>query len=260
MRPSALCVLLLWSLAACSSRGTDKRVRIAAASDLTKAFEELGRAFQARTQIAPEFTFGSSGLLAKQIEQGAPFFLFAAANQSFVWNVVAAGRCDAASVRTYGRGRIVVWARDGVIPPARLEDLADETRYKKLAIANPEHAPYGLAAKQALQQTGLWARLEPRIVLGENIQTTMRYARDGNVDVAIVALSLAGVSAGGGYLAIDQALHEPLDQQLVVCGKGAEADAARRFADFLTSSEGRDIMTRYGFVLPEPPPRAEPAP
>jgi molybdate transport system substrate-binding protein len=246
---AALAALLA---AACSKGESGRKVRVAAASDLAKAFEELGKEFKERSKITPEFTFGSSGLLAKQIEQGAPYFLFAAANQEFVAKVVAAGRCDGGTVKTYGRGRIVVWTRAGVAAPVRLADLADAARYKKIAIANPEHAPYGLAAKQALEKTGLWEQVQPRIILGDNIQTTMLYARNGNVDVAIVALSLAVVADGGAYLAIDPALHEPLDQQLVVCGNGEEADAARQLVEFISSREGREIMTRYGFVVPNP--------
>lgn len=246
---AALCALLGICLGACSRSPGGRKVRVAAAADLAKAFEEVAKEFQARTKIAPEITFGSSGLLSKQIEQGAPYYLFAAANKAFVDNVVAAGRCDGATVTTYGRGRIVVWTRTGVPAPARLADLADASRFKRIAIANPEHAPYGLAAQQALQRSGLWDQVEPRLVLGDNIQTTMLYAREGNVDVAIVALSLAVVANGGAYLPIEQALHEPLDQQLVVCGRGAEADAARQLAAFLGSREGREIMTRYGFVL-----------
>ncbi len=205
-------LLVLLGTAACSKKSSGRTVRVAAASDLAKAFEEVAKEFKARTGITPDLTLGSSGLLAKQIEQGAPFYLFAAANKDFVGKVVAAGKCDGATARIYGRGRVVVWARSGVPAPAQLADLADATRYKKIAIANPEHAPYGLAAQQALQRTGLWEQLEPRIVLGDNIQTTMLYARNGNVDVAIVALSLAVVADGGAYLPIDQGLHTPLDQ------------------------------------------------
>jgi len=245
------CVLLgiCLPLAACGSKRSGRRVRVAAASDLGKAFEEVGKEFASRAQITPEITFGSSGLLARQIEQGAPFSLFAAANKEFVDRVIKAGRCDGATSRTYGRGRIVVWARAGGKAPAQLADLADAARFKKIAIANPEHAPYGLAAKQALQKSGLWEAVEPRLILGDNIQTTMLYAREGNVDVAIVALSLAVVADGGSYLAIDQALHDPLDQQLVVCGAGEEAEAARQLAAFIGSREGREIMTRYGFAI-----------
>ena len=225
-------------------------MRIAAASDLAKAFTELGKEFETRTGITPNLTFGSSGLLSTQIIEGAPFFLFAAANKDFVTKVVAAGKCDGSTARLYARGRVVVWTRNDVPPPVRLADLA-EPRFKRIAIANPEHAPYGTAAKQALEKHGLWAQIQSRIVFAENIQTTMHYARDGNADAALVALSLAVVSDGGAYLPVDPSLHDPLDQQLVVCGNGPEADAARQFADFIGSREGREVMTRYGFVLPQ---------
>ncbi|MEO8700628.1 MAG: molybdate ABC transporter substrate-binding protein [Kofleriaceae bacterium] len=247
-------VLLLLVAAACSSKSSGRTVRIAAAADLSKAFEEIGKEFTTRTGIKPQFTFGSSGLLSKQISEGAPYFLFAAANEKFAQQAVQAGRCDAASAKFYARGRIVVWTPSDVVAPVNLSDLADAKRFKKIAIANPEHAPYGLAARQALEKSNLWSQLESRMVLGENVQATMLYARDHNADAAIVALSLAVVTEGGSYLRIDPALHAPLDQQLVVCGNGEEADAARQFADFVGSRDGREIMIRYGFLLPEEQP------
>src|SRR5690349_14897395 len=185
-----LLVLALVAAGACSKSG--HKVRVAAAADLAKAFTELSNEFKARTGIALELEFGSSGLLAKQIEQGAPFALFAAANREYVDQAVKAGRCDGATAHPYARGRIVVWTPAGVQAPAKLADLADP-RFRKIAIANPEHAPYGRAAKQALEKDGVWPQVENRIVLGENVQATMLYARDHNADAAIVALSLAVV-------------------------------------------------------------------
>lgn len=244
-------VLAVVALAACSSRsGASRKVRIAAASDLQKAFTELGKEFEDKTKVSPEFNFGSSGLLAKQIEQGAPFFLFAAANKDFVAQVVATGRCDGTTARLYARGKIVVWTASGGPAPVKLEDLA-KPEFRRIAIANPEHAPYGRAAKQALEKAGIWSQIEPRLVLGDNIQATMLYAKEHNVDAAIVALSLAVVTDGGTSLPIDPASYDPLDQQLVVCGAGEEADAARQFADFVSSREGREVMSRYGFQLPD---------
>ena len=241
---------MLALVAGCSSKSNGRTVRVAAASDLARAFEEIGKEFTARTGITPEFNFGSSGLLAKQIEQGAPYFLFAAANREFADNVIKSGRCDGTSSRMYARGRLVVWTPSGVAAPTKLADLADP-RFKRIAIANPEHAPYGTAAKQALEKAGVWPQVESRMVLAENVQATMLYARDHNAEAALVALSLAVVTDGGAFLPIDQSLHEPLDQQLVVCGNGEEADAARQLSEFINSREGREIMTRYGFLLPD---------
>lgn len=241
-------------LAACSSKSDGRTVRIAAASDLQRAFTELGAEFKARTGITPEFNFGSSGLLAKQIEQGAPYFLFASANKAFAEQVVTAGRCDGATSRLYAQGRIVVWTAPGKKAPMALTDLASPD-YKRIGIANPDHAPYGVAAKQAFETVGIWDKIQDRLVLGENIQATMLIAKNGDVDAAVVALSLAVVADGGTSLKIDPAQYKPLDQQLVVCGKGEEADAARRFADFLDSREGREVMSRYGFQLPTDKPR-----
>ncbi len=242
-------------LAACSSKSQDRTVRVAAASDLQRAFTELGAEFKTRTGITPEFNFGSSGLLAKQIEQGAPFFLFASANKAFADQVVKAGRCDGETGRLYAQGRIVVWTAPGKKAPMALTDLANP-EFKRIGIANPDHAPYGVAARQALESAGVWSSIQDKMVLGENIQATMLIAKNGDVDAAIVALSLAVVADGGTSLKIDPSLHAPLDQKLVVCGKGAEADAARRFADFVDSREGREVMSRYGFQLPADKPRS----
>lgn len=243
-------LIVLALVAACSSKHSGRSVRIAAAADLARAYDELGKAFQQKTGITPQFQFGSSGLLAKQIEEGAPFFLFAAANKDYVDQVITAGRCDAKSERIYARGRIVVWSQNGTQAPVKLTDLTDP-RFKKIAIANPEHAPYGRAAKQALEKAGIWDAIQPKLVLGENVQATMQYARTGAVDAAVIALSLAVVSDGGSFLQIDEDQYEPLDQAMVVCGNGEEADSAHQFEEFISSPDGREVMTRYGFVLPD---------
>jgi molybdate transport system substrate-binding protein len=247
MRSAALLAAIL--CLACSPRSPARAIRVAAAADLANAFAELGHEFETRTGIRVEAEYGSSGLLAKQIEQGAPFALFAAANREYVEQVVKAGRCDGATAQSYARGRLVVWTRNGAARPAQLADLADP-RFKKIAIANPEHAPYGKAAREALERAQLWTQLEPKIVLGENVQATMLYARDGNADAAIVALSLAAVTNGGASLPVDPALHAPLDQAMVVCGTGPAAAEAKQLEAFIGSREGREVMTRYGFTLP----------
>jgi molybdate transport system substrate-binding protein len=236
--------------AACSGKSNERTVRVAAASDLSRAFAEVGKEFTSKTGIQPIFDFGSSGLLAKQIAQGAPFALFAAANREYVDQAVASGHCDGKSITPYARGRVVVWTPNGVAAPAKLEDLTD-ARFEHVAIANPDHAPYGHAAKQALERAGLWSRLEGRIVIADSVQATMQYAQAHTVQASLVALSLAVVTDGGSFLPIEASLYDPLEQSLVVCGTGEQADAARQLVAFLASSAGREIMTRYGFTLPK---------
>ncbi|MBL8613104.1 MAG: molybdate ABC transporter substrate-binding protein [Myxococcales bacterium] len=225
-----------------------KPLRVAAAADLGFAFKEMGAAYEKKTGQRVDFSFGSTGLLAKQIIEGAPFDVFAAANVSFVDDVVKSGRCREGTKARYAQGRIVVWAKDPGQRPAALADLA-QARYAKIGIANPEHAPYGRAAVEALTSVGAWEAVKPRAVYGENVQQTLVYAQSGNTDVSIVALSLAVVSKGA-YTPIDPALHKPLDQALVVCDGGGQPEAGRGFAAFVGSPEGRAIMTRYGFLLP----------
>lgn len=248
-------IVLSLSLAACGRSGDKARqgepLRVAAAADLALAFKDVGAAFEKSRGKKVDFSFGSTGLLAKQIEDGAPFDVFAGANVSFIDEAVASGACDEETKKLYARGRIVLWAKDQDALPKKLEDLSD-AKYGKIAIANPEHAPYGLAGKQALTSLGLWSNVSPRAVYGENIQQTLMFGQSGNAEVAIVALSLAVVSQGA-YLPIDPALHAPLDQALVVCKggkKGPKLNEAKAFVDFVSSSEGRAIMTKYGFLLP----------
>lgn len=218
-------------------------LKVAAAADLAKAFGELGAAYEKEHGQKVVFSFGSTGLLAKQIEEGAPFDLFAAANVSFVDEAVKSGACSDATKALYARGRIVAWTKDGDAP--RMADLA-APRWAKIAIANPEHAPYGRAAKEAMQKAGVWDAVASRVVYGENVQQTLQFAQSGNADVAIVALSLAVVS-GGKYAPVDPAMHAPLEQALVVCKGGP---GAREFAAYVNADAGRSVMRRYGFLLP----------
>lgn len=227
-------------------------IRVAAASDLTQAFEQQGRAFEQATGTAVTFSFGSSGLLAKQLREGAPFDVFAAANVAFADEAVAAGACDGATKQVWVRGRIALWSKAGA---PSLEALADE-RFHRVAIANPAHAPYGLAAKQALTKANLWSALEPRLVLAENVRQALQFAETGNADAAIVALSLVVKDQAHPWVLIDDALHAPLDQALVVCTRGANREGGAAFTRFVTSAPGLKVMSGFGFSEPQGgPPR-----
>jgi molybdate transport system substrate-binding protein len=221
-------------------------VQVAAASDLSVAFEELGRVFEARTGRRVTFSFAASGALAQQLSQGAPFDVFAAANASFVDRAIQAGACDGATKRLYARGHVVAWTRPGVPRLQALHDLASP-RVERISIANPETAPYGKAAKEALQTAGLWAKVEHKIVQADNVRQALQLAQTGNVEVALVARSLVILDTAGAALPIDAALHRPIEQTLVVCRRGKNQDGGRDFAELVESSEGRALLARHGF-------------
>lgn len=219
-------------------------LKVAAAADLALVFPEIGALLERETGTKVVFSFGSSGLLAKQVADGGPFDVYAAANVSFVDELVAKGRCTSASRVVYGIGRVGVWSRDREVS---LEDLA-QPEVVKIAISHPDHAPYGLAAKQALVSRGAWDTLLPKLVYGENARQTMQLAESGNVEAAFVPLSLATAAKGGHFVLIDSALHRPLEQGMAACGKNAELGA--RFVALVMSDRGRAIMRKYGFLLP----------
>lgn len=242
-RGEGITLLLLLLLAGCKS-AAPAPLRVAAASDLTEAWTELGARFEAETKIKVVFSFGSSGLLAKQLAEGAPFDVFAAANAAFVDVTVKAGACDGATVQRYARGRLAAWSLSGPLPS--LESIADE-RNERIALANPEHAPYGRAAKEALERAGLWKQLEPRVVYAENVRQALQLASTGNAEVALVAYSNVINRPDGVKLVVDESLYAPIEQSLVRCGRGGQPGAAKRFVEFLGSSESKELMTRSGF-------------
>jgi molybdate transport system substrate-binding protein len=221
-------------------------VRVAAASDLAVAFKEVTAEFTRKEGIEVDVIPGSSGQLAQKIGEDAPYDVFFAANVSFVDDVIKSGDCDEASKKLYARGKIVIWSKGPV--PGSLAELPATSG--KIAIANPDHAPYGKAAKQAMEAAGVWDQVKDRIVYGNNIQHTLELAQTGNAPIAIVALSLAMVDKEGSYSPIDDGLYKPLDQAVVVCKHGRAHAGGQKFADFVMSPAGREIMKRYGFKLP----------
>ncbi|MFH0902059.1 MAG: molybdate ABC transporter substrate-binding protein [Pseudomonadota bacterium] len=247
-------VLLVSACRADGGRASNPPIRVAAAADLAAAFAEIGHAFERDTGQRVSFSFGSTGLFAKQIEEGAPFDLFAAASVSYVDEVVAAGVCDAATKTLYARGRLAIWTSRGAAkkttaPPQSIAELA-EARFRRIAIANPEHAPYGVAAREALVAAGIWEQVRSRMVYGENVRQALQLAETGNVEAAIVALALVIRKDDGAWSLVDENLHRPIDQALVSCRRGGRFAGGRAFATFLVSETGREMMRRYGFSVP----------
>ena len=248
-----LTVALLVTSPGCSRQNSRieqrNEITVAAAADLTPAFEEIGRSFEQATGIKVTYSFGSTGSLAKQIENGLPVDLFAAANTEFIDGLERKGLIVPGSKAPYARGRITIWvnAASG-LKIEKLEDLA-RPEVEKIGMANPEHAPYGTAAREALQSVGIWDAVKDKIVFGENVRVAMQYAETGNVDVSIVALSLS-VQSKGRWVLIPEQLHNPLDQALAVIKSTKHEQEARRFVAFVNGPEGRPIMRKYGFILP----------
>jgi molybdate transport system substrate-binding protein len=219
------------------------------ASDLTVAFREIAALFEKGTGTKVVLVLGSTGNLAKQIEHGAPADIFFAANASFVDDLQTKGAVIPETRQLYAQGRIVLAVpRDSKLSIQRLEDLR-RPEVKRIAIANPEHAPYGRAAQEALQAAGVWDALKPRLVYGENIRHALQFIETGAVDAGIVALSVADTPAVR-YVSIDPALHAPLNQIAAVVKRSARPELALAFLQFVNGPEGRPIMKRYGFLLP----------
>jgi molybdate transport system substrate-binding protein len=225
---------------------------VAAASDLQLVFPEIGERFTAESGQPVVFTFGATGNLTTQIENGAPFDVLAAANVAFIDRLAEQDLILPGSRRLYGQGRIaLVVNRASGLAVTRLEELLDPA-ITPIAIANPEHAPYGQAAREALQSAGVWDEVEPRLVLGENVAQAMQFVQSGDAPVGIVAASIAG-AAEVASTALPAELHAPINQEMAVIKGTPREAAARAFVDFVNSPAGREILARHGFQSPGGP-------
>jgi molybdate transport system substrate-binding protein len=221
-------------------------VLVFAASDLGPAFAQIVPQFERKTQTDVTLVLGSTGMLAQQIRNGAPADVFFAANESFIADLAAENLTLRQTHAIYARGRIAtVTLRSGGVRINDLKDLAD-ARIKRIAIANPQHAPYGLAAKQAIEAAGLWGTLEPKLVFGENVQQAMQFVRSGSAEAGIVARSIADTSDVHWKL-VDARLHRPLDQMATVLSRTKQPAAAMSFIEFVNGTEGRFVMRQFGF-------------
>lgn len=228
---------------------------VAAAADLKFALDEIIVQFGRDTGETVRVTYGSSGNLARQIAQGAPYELFLSADEQYVqW--LAARHLTRGDGELYAIGRIALFAPHGspLRPDPRLSHLArrlSDGTAGRLAIANPEHAPYGRAAEQALRSLGLWEAARPHLVLGENVAQAAQFAASGNSDGGLIAHSLAlapELRRRGSFALISDSLHEPLRQRMVLLVDASPT--AERFYEYLRAPAGRGILAGFGFTLP----------
>ena len=217
---------------------------------------ELAEKFEEETGVKIDTTFGSSGNFFSQIQNGAPFDLFFSADVEYPKKLVATGTADAASLYEYAVGRIVVW-----VPADAKVDVTRDTwnvlldaSVQKVAIANPQHAPYGRAAVAAMQKAGIYERVKSRLVYGENISQAAQFAQSGGAQAGIIALSLAlsPPMKDGKYWVVPANMHEPIAQGAVILRGAKNKDGAASFLAFVRSPIGRNILARFGFQLPTP--------
>jgi len=247
----ALSALFYIGLPATANAG---ELKIAAAADLTFAFKDVGARFEKQTGNSLKLTYGSSGNFFSQIQNGAPFDLFFSADVSYPQKLEAASLAEPGTVYDYARGKLVIW-----VPNASKLDLSRglsvllDPGIRKIAVANPLHAPYGVAAVAALHHDGIYDKVKDKLVLGENISQTAQFVQSGNADVGLLALSLAvapAMKTTGRYVEVPASDYPPLIQAGVVLKSSRNKELANQFLKFLKEPGTVALMAQYGFTLP----------
>lgn len=247
-----LCVMLVLLCRPAVALADD--IAVAAASDLHFAIKELIVEYEKQTGHHVKLSLGSSGNFYAQLQQGAPFDLYFSADIGYPKKLEEAGLTVPGSLYRYAVGRVVLWApTQSPVEVSKGLTVLRDAAVRKIAIANPKHAPYGRAAVAAMERSQVYADVKDRLVLGENISQAAQFIESGACDVGIIALSLAMapvMKSAGSYWLIPAEAHPPLEQGAVIMKQSKQQDAARHFLQFIQSPQGQEVMTRYGFTLP----------
>ncbi len=232
-------------------------VTVAAAADLNYALKDLAQRFTKSTGTQVKLSFGASGNLFSQIQNGAPFDLFFSADSQYPQKLAEAGLVDRVSVRTYAVGHLVLWVPNGLgLDPLKLKmDLLSDPKVQRIAIANPQHAPYGRAAMAALEHFGLKDKVAAKLVQGENISQAAQFVQSGNAQAGLIALSLAlspAMKDAGRYWELPSGSYIALSQVAAIVSSSKHKAAAEAFLNYVTSPEGRTILQQYGLRAPQP--------
>src|ERR1700691_5587321 len=249
-------LLFIFALSAAQSKAADHEINVAAAADLSSALQEVAANFEKRTGVAVKLSFGASGALTQQIQNGAPFDVFFSADMDYPKQLIAGAQAESASLYRYAVGRLVLWVPKDA--PLDVEhkaiDVLLDPSVKKIAIANPQHAPYGRAAVAALKHYGLYEKLSERLVLGENVSQAAQFAESGNAQGGFVALAHAVAPAmrgKGKYWLVPAEAYPPLDQSVVAISHSAHAREAASFLEYIKTAEATVVLRRYDFNLPD---------
>ncbi len=246
MIPRLLLLALLW---ASPGKGAEPRLLVAAAASTRPALELLARTFERRESCSVVVSYGASGILERQIANGAPFDLFFSADEDRIDRLAGRGMALAGSRTVYAAGRLVLAAARSADPSVKgIADLA-RSRFRRLALPNPETAPYGAAAREALQKLGIWKAVADRVVFAENVRDALRYAETGDADFAFAALSEARDS-GLRLIEVPPGAHRRILQAACVVRASARLELAKRFLAFAAGAEGRKAWDAEGFDAP----------
>jgi molybdate transport system substrate-binding protein len=228
-----------------------QEITVAAAADLQFAMQDIAEQFQKETGKNVKLIFGSSGSFFQQIQNGAPFDMFFSADLSYPKKLEAAGLTEPGSYYQYAKGRIVIWVlKDAALDVSSGMKSLLNPNIKKIAVANPQHAPYGQAAVAAMQKEGIYDKVKDKFVLGENISQTASFVVSGSADVGIVALSLAlspSMKDKGRYFEIPTDEYPPIQQAGVVLSSSKNKQVAKQFLSFIKTTAVADTLRRYGF-------------
>lgn len=254
---STVALLLLISGRAISTAESSAReINVAAAADLSSALQEVADTYEKRTGVAVKLSFGASGALTQQIQNGAPFDIFFSADMDYPKQLIADGHAESSSLFRYAVGRLVLWVPSD--SPLDVEhkgiDVLLDPSVKKIAMANPQHAPYGRAAAAALKHYGLYEKVSDRLVLGENISQAAQFVESGNAQVGFVALAHAvapAMQGKGKFWMVPADAYPPLDQGVVLIAHSPHSEDAKAFLEYVKTAEVAATLRRYGFRLPE---------
>lgn len=232
-----------------------EEITIAAASDLHFAMKDLVAEYEKSTGNRVKLSLGSSGNFYSQIQNGAPFDLYFSADIGYPKKLEESGLTVPGSLYRYAVGRIVLWAGDtSPVDVSRGIDALRDPIIRKIAIANPKHAPYGRAAVAAMEHYNVYNLIKDKLILGENISQAAQFVESGSCDIGVIALSLAlapTMKSGGRYWEIPASAHPPIEQGAVILKSSTHQDAAKHFVQFIQAAKGQETMTRYGFTLPQ---------
>jgi molybdate transport system substrate-binding protein len=252
----SLIVLLLSGIPIPPAESTDRVINVAAAADLSAALREVAASYQKRTGVTVNLSFGASGALTQQIQNGAPFDVFFSADMDYPRQLIAAGQAESATLYRYAVGQLVLWVpKDSPLDVEHkgLDVLLDPS-VKKIALANPQHAPYGRAAVASLKHYGLYEKVSDRLVLGENVAQAAQFVESGNAQAGFLALSHATAPAmqgKGKYWVAPAEAHPPLDQGVILISHSPHPKDAEAFLGFVKTEEAADLLRRYGFFSPD---------